>query len=371
VGAQYAVTRNLKVEVSYVANRGHRLQGSNLAYNEASAGNFFNLVKSGNASVPVCDPWTAGSVGAPYPFSGFCGPAFAAIAPYPQLAQGAAYYIDYPNLYYVGLPLGQSFYDAMVAEVVKRSGKGLTMDMSYTLSRQLGDTFDNLGDSYEVALNGIQDMSNLKEAAHTLSSYDQRHIVKGYATYLLPFGNGHRLLANRGRVLNAVVGGWTVSGLVTYASGPPLSFYSPNIYNYYPGWAAIYVNYNLGGYKGSGFNPSNFTPATGANPAPSGNSYFPASVVSNPPDGQLGIGPARVGALRGFGIKSEDASLLKYFRFGPEEKYALSVRVEFYNLFNRNTFANPNTSVGSPQFGYVTGSTDTPRQGQFGARFQW
>lgn len=371
VGAQYAVTRNLKVEVSYVANRGHRLQGSNLAYNEASAGNFFNLVKTGNASVPVCDPWTAGSVGVPYPFSGFCGPAFAAIAPYPQLAQGAAYYIDYPNLYYVGLPLGQSFYDAMVAEVVKRSGKGLTMDMSYTLSRQLGDTFDNLGDSYEVALNGIQDMSNLKEAAHTLSPYDQRHILKGYATYLLPFGNGHRLLANRGRVLNAVVGGWTVSGLVTYASGPPLSFYSPNIYNYYPGWAAIYVNYNLGGYKGSGFNPSNFTPATGANPAPSGNSYFPASVVSNPPDGQLGIGPARVGALRGFGIKSEDASLLKYFRFGPEEKYALSVRVEFYNLFNRNTFANPNTSVGSPQFGYVTGSTDTPRQGQFGARFQW
>ena len=157
MGTQFAVTKNTTVEVSYIGNRGHRLQGSNLAYNEASATAFFNLVKSGNASVPVCDPGTASSVGVPYPFAGFCGPAFAAIAPYPQLAEGAAYYTGYPNLYYVGLPLGQSSYDSMVVELVKRSGKGLTTDMSYTLSRQVGDTFDNFGDSYEVALNGIQD----------------------------------------------------------------------------------------------------------------------------------------------------------------------------------------------------------------------
>jgi hypothetical protein len=258
-----------------------------------------------------------------------------------------------------------------IRQSVEPVQKGLAMDMSYTLSRQRGDTFDNFGDSYDVALNGIQDLSNLKEAAHTLSPYDQRHIVKGYAAYQLPFGNGHRLLANRGGILDLIVSGWTLCGLVTYASGQPLSFYSPNIYNYYPGWAAIYVNYDLGGYKGSGFSPGDFTPITSANPAPRGNLYFPASVVSNPPDGQLGSGPSRVNVLRGFGIKSEDASVLKYFRFGPEGRFALSVRVEFYNLFNRNTFANPNTSVGSSQFGYVTGSTDIPRQGQFGARFQW
>ncbi len=371
IGTQFVVSKDTTLEVSYIGNRGHRLQGSNLAYNEANAGAFFNLVKSGNASVPVCDPGTASSVGVPYPFSGFCGPAFAAIAPYPQLAEGAAYYTGYPNLYYVGLPLGQSSYDSMVVELVKRSGRGLTTDLSYTLSRQVGDTFDNFGDSYEVALNGIQDLSNLKEAAHTLSPYDQTHVLKGFVTYQLPFGNGHRLLASRSRVLNSIVSGWTLSGVVTYASGSPLSFYSPNIYNYYPGWSAIYVNYNLGNYHGRTFGASNFTPPTSGNPAPTGNLYFPASVVSNPPDGQLGSGPSRIGALRGFGIDSENAGLLKYFRFGQDEKYQLSFRIELYNLFNRNTFANPNTTVGSSQFGYVTGSTDSPRQGQFGARFQW
>ena len=369
LGTQYAVTKNTRVEVSYIANRGHRLQGSNLAYNEAAPGKFFDLVRSGNASVPVCDPSTAASVGVPYPFSGFCGPAFAAIAPYPQLAQGAAY-IGYPNLYYVGLPLGQSFYDSMVVEVMKQSGNGVTMDMSYTLSRQLGDTFDNFGDSYEVALNGIQDLSNLKEAAHTLSPYDQKHVVKGYATYRLPFGNGHRL-TTRYRVVNAMASGWTLSGLVTYASGPPLSFYSPNIYDYYPGWAAVYVNYNLADYKSRSFHPGDFAPPSGTSPPPGGDSYFPASVVSNPADGELGHGPSRISALRGFGMKSENASLLKYFRFGRDGRCALSIRLEFYNLFNRNTFANPNTTVGSPWFGYVTGSNDSPRQGQFGARFAW
>jgi len=371
VGAQYEVTKDMRVEVSYIANRGHRLQDSNLSYNAPSAARFFDLVKSWNASVPVCDPGTAASVGVPYPYPGFCGPAFAAIAPYPQLAESAAYYIGYPNLYYVGLPLGQSFYDSLVVEVKKRTGKGLTMDMSYTLSRQLGNTFNNFGDSYDVALNSIQDPFNLKEAAHTLSPYDQKHVVKGYATYQLPFGKGRQLLANRGRVMNGIVGGWTVSTLLTYGSGQPLSFYSPNIYNFYPGWGAIYVNYNLGDYRGSKFNPHNFSPPTGADPTPAGNLYFPASVVTNPDNGQLGAGPSRIAALRGFGTKSENVSLLKDFRFGNDGRFEVSFRVEFYNIFNRNTFANPNTSVGNPQFGYVTGSTDTPRQGQFGTRFRW
>ena len=75
--------------------------------------------------------------------------------------------------------------------------------------------------------------------------------------------------------------------------------------------------------------------------------------------------------MRGFGIKNEDVSLAKNFRFGADGRFDLSVRIEFYNLLNRTTFANPNTSVGSPQFGYVTGANSRPRQGQFGARFQW
>lgn len=76
-------------------------------------------------------------------------------------------------------------------------------------------------------------------------------------------------------------------------------------------------------------------------------------------------------ALRGFGYADEDITLMKYTSFGPEGKFKLSIRVEFYDLFNRHYFDNPNTDISSPNFGYVTGVQGASRNGQFGARLQW
>ncbi|MBV9155506.1 MAG: hypothetical protein JO097_04545 [Acidobacteriaceae bacterium] len=336
------------------------------------------MAKSKKGFNYVCSPADAAANGVPYPYSGFCAPAFAAIAPYPQLAAAEANYWFYPNLYYVGLPLGQSYYDSMVVQLVKRLSSGLTLDLNYTLGRSEGDTYSNFGDSYDTA--GIQDFANLSEAAHTLSVYDQKHTFKGAVTYELPFGHGRRWLSDRGKFLNGLVSGWRLSGLVRYASGAPLSFSSSNYY-YYPLWATTYVNYNLTGYNGSQFNAANFTPPTGSDPAPPGDLYFPKTIVVNysskpnqiesPAYGDLGTGPARIDALRGFGVKSEDASLMKNTYFGREGRFRLQLRVEFYNIFNRHTFNNPDTNLTDATFGYVTGVNSLPRQGQFGIRFEW
>jgi outer membrane receptor protein involved in Fe transport len=78
-----------------------------------------------------------------------------------------------------------------------------------------------------------------------------------------------------------------------------------------------------------------------------------------------------VSANRGFGYADEDATLLKNTAFGENGKYRLSFRVEFYNLFNRHYYSNPNTDITSAQFGFTTGLTGNGRNGQFGARFQW
>ncbi len=370
LGVQYEINDTTRIEVAYIGNRGHHLQDSGLQNNQASAQQFFPLAKSGKGFNYVCSPADAAANGVPYPYSGFCAPAFAAIAPYPQLAAAEANYWFYPNLYYVGLPLGQSYYDSMVVQLVKRLSSGLTLDFSYTLARSEGDTYSNFGDSYDTA--GIQDFSNLSEAAHTLTPYDQKHTFKGAVTYELPFGHGRRWLSDHGKFLNTLVSGWRLSGLVRYASGAPLSFSSSNYY-YYPLWATTYVDYNLAGYKGSQFNPANFNLPTASNAAPSGDLYFPKTVAVNPPYGDLGTGPARIDALRGFGIKNEDASLMKNTYFGPEGRFRLQLRVEFYNIFNRHTFSNPDTSLNdlNTTFGYVTGVNSLPRQGQFGIRFEW
>ena len=368
VGAQYEINKDTRLEVSYVGNRGHHLQDPTLAADEPSPSKFFGLINSGNAFNYVCSPKDAAANGVAYPYAGFCAPALSAIAPYPQISAAETTYWFYPVLYYSGLSLGQSFYDSMVAEITKRAGAGLTMDLNYTLSRQVGDTFSDFGDSYGVA--SIQDFSNLKEAAHTVSPYDTKHVVKGYVTYQLPFGNSKRWMSGKGRIANGIVGGWTLSGLVLYHTGQPLSFTSSNYY-YYPAWAATYVNYNLSSYTPPYFTGSAYTPPTAANPTPAGDRYLPATVAVNPTYGQLGTGSVRQDVLRGPGSANEDASLLKYFRFGADGRYALSVRVEFYNIFNRHSFANPITDLNSAQFGYIPGISSSPRQGQFGARFTW
>lgn len=82
----------------------------------------------------------------------------------------------YPSLYVVNPPLGQSYYDSFVVQAVKRFGRGLALDLSYTLSQQKGNSFTNFGESWNVG--GIEDYSNLGEAAQTLLPYDQRNVVK-------------------------------------------------------------------------------------------------------------------------------------------------------------------------------------------------
>ena len=127
-GFEQQLTSNTKLEVAYVGNRGHRLTDASLAWNEGSTSNFLRLVRNNpglNAySNYVCNPAQAASAGVPYPYPNFCAPALAAIAPLPQMASAEVNYWFYANLQYAGLPLGQSFYDSLLVDVVKRAGRG-------------------------------------------------------------------------------------------------------------------------------------------------------------------------------------------------------------------------------------------------------
>jgi hypothetical protein len=164
--------------------------------------------------------------------------------------------------------------------------------------------------------------------------------------------------------LNAIVGGWTVSGIVGYGSGFPLSVYSSN---WAPGWAAFYPNINPNIDPGRQFNKANFNPAVPKDP---GNRYFDPKIFENPAPGELGAALASSGVVRGFGSASEDMRLAKYVFFGSD-RFRLSFTFDVYNVFNRHSYGNPDTNMTSQTFGHVTGVTGNPRQGQFGARFQW
>ena len=377
IGVQYELTPNMRVEVSYVGNRGNNLADTALAWNEAPASQFFDLVNRFGANAYndyIYSAADAAAYGVKYPYPGFWGPVLAAIAPYPQVAAWSSTYWYYYNLLYVGLPLGQSSYDSMVVNLVKRGGRGLTMDLSYTLSRQKGDSF-SAQQEYNGYYTPVQDFSNLKQAADTLTGYDQTHIVKGFVSYELPFGKGRRWLSSQHRVVNGIVGGWTLAGIVTYYSGQPFRVGTSSGGALYPLWGNILPNYNLSGFKGPS-DPNKYQVPQEGQPVPAVDFYMPSTVASNPPDGQLGKGPAAISDLRCPGGANENVSALKYFGFGPDARYRLSFRAEFYNVFNRHSYningcGGSSASIGADNFGQILGVADNPRTGQFAVRFEY
>jgi Carboxypeptidase regulatory-like domain/TonB dependent receptor len=358
-GVQYALTKDLTVEVSYVGNRGRRLTGSTLRYNSADWETHRALHMSGHEWDWVDSQASADTAGVPYPYQGFTGFAYQAIVPYPQVASRTA---DGPIIY-VGTPLGRSDYNAFQVEVIKRSTRGLTMDFSYTLARARSNSINNFGETFWWG--GLQDYSDLDREAKNLNPWDQKHVFKGAFTYELPFGKGRKFLSGSGGALNAIISGWTFSGIVRYGGGYPLSVYSSN---WVPGWSTIYPNINSNIDNSRKFGKANFNPALPNDP---GNLYFDPAIFENPPDGELGKALAISGVIRGFGDAAEDVRLAKYFYFGDDRRFRLSFTFDLYNVFNRHGYGNPETNMTSPDFGYVTGVSGAPRQGQFGARFQW
>jgi hypothetical protein len=376
IGVQQQLTPNMRVEASYVANRSHRLTDTALAYNQGPSSTFLRLAQQipnlNGFSNYVCSPADATTYGISYPYAGFCGPVLSAIAPYPQLAQAASNFWFFPNLLYAGLPLGQSYYDSMIVDFVKRTGRGLTMDLSYTLSRTEGDTFSAQQENNGF-YTGIQDFSNFGVAAHSITNYDQTHVVKGFVSYELPFGRGRQWLNGQGRVVNRIVSGWTLAGLVRYYSGQPFQVGVPN--QYYPQWGTFYPNFNLAGFTGPS-DPTKFRPVPPGDPIPAGNFYMPTTVASAPAPGQFGQGPPAITELRCPGGANEDVSVLKNVPLGPDAQYRLSFRAEFYNVFNRHYYdingcGGRRATVGSANFGEIFGVNSAARSGQFAIRFEF
>ena len=262
----------------------------------------------------------------------------------------------------------------MVVDLVKRTGRGLTMDVNYTYSRQRGDTYTS-AQEYNAFYTPVQDFGNIAAAANSLTSYDLTHIVKGYVTYELPFGKGQRWLADKRGLLNAVVGGWRVNTIVLYTSGQPihLGINQP----FYPIWGTFYPNFSPN--PPGPTSPSGFSGAEALSNSSYYYPYFAKSVATAPvnPSGTVvgfGSGGAYDGDLRCPGQANENASILKYFTMGSDGQYQLSMRVEFYNLFNRHYYAingcgGTTTNIGDANFAAVTGVNSTQRTGQFGLRF--
>ena len=365
LGAEFELGRDLRFDVMYTGNRGRRLQSGDLEGNQPDIKALSQLINSWSEWNWVWDEASAAAAGVPFRYPGFSSYAFAALLPYPQLWQNGVWA---GPLLHVGSPLGKSDYKSLYFSLTKRPTRGLATQISYTLGSSHGNLQNYLGGFQEIWWTGpLQDLTKLEEEAKAPLFYDQKHIVKGYVMYELPFGKGKRFASDAGSILNAFIGGWTIGSMFKYNSGSPIGV---NSNNWYAGWERpIYAVRNPDGNYQRKFKAENFNYGKPGDP---GNLYFDPANFSNPAYGDLGTVPIYRGDFRGFGWSNEDVMFLKNFRFA--ERFRVQFRFEMYNLFNRHHFRDPNTNIGNPSgqpFGYVTGIVGSPREGQIGARFEW
>jgi hypothetical protein len=251
---------------------------------------------------------------------------------------------------------GDSTYHALQMKVVKRMRTGGTVQASYTWSKLLSDT-DTLSSWLEAGhgVGGVQDASNLR-LEKSLASFDAAHRLVVSYVYDLPVGKGKPVLGSVHGIADKLVSGWGVAGVSTFQSGLPLAFTT-----------ATNLTSSLGG--GSRPNAISSQKTIDGSAQSRIGQWFNTSAFAQPAAFTFGSESRTDPVLKAAGINNWDFTIVKQTQI--TERTRLEFRTEFINLFNRVQFADPGTSLGSPQFGIVTSAMNLPRLVQLGLRLSF
>ncbi|MCS7024609.1 MAG: TonB-dependent receptor [Bryobacteraceae bacterium] len=235
-----------------------------------------------------------------------------------------------------------SNYHALQANVRRRWSQGLLMALAYTY----GKAIDTVPDA-AIGATEVQN-PNCFACERGLGATDIRHNASVHGLWELPWARRSRLL-----------GGWKLGGLMLARTGAALNVTQPvntagsdNLINQRPD-------------RVLGVNPyrKNPTPELWLDPA--------AFLLA--PRGRFGNSGRN--PIHGPGFLQLDASAIKDIRL--TERFVLQFRSEIFNVLNRPNFANPNTVVGTPNFGRIfntfgrTIGSGTSRQIQLVLRLNW
>lgn len=357
--AQRQLSTNSVFEVAYNANVGAHLQTGLVNLNQVPTAvwqSYVNKLGVTQATALFTAQATsalAQSNGIVLPYPQFADPAIQttqrtvsqALRPFPQ-------YLNINTGAQSGDKSGHSSYHAMTIRMDRRFSEGLTFQWNYTFSKILTDS-----DTYNAPNGASQDQYN-RGAEKSIGAFDQTHAVKLSTLYELPWGKGRRWM-NSG-VASHVLGGWRVSGILTYLSGFPVALQRNNpfaslLFNgttrptvtSYDNWRAP--------IKGDQFDPA-IDRFLDISAFPTQATAFGNVTRYNP-------------KVRAFPTYNENVSLAKSFSF--TEDFRLDFRWEMFNMFNRHIFALPNTNLNNNTFGQVTSTVGEARQMQVGLKLYW
>jgi hypothetical protein len=288
------------------------------------------------------------------------------ITKYPQFAG------DFEGLM---LENANSWYNALQIRFQKRTTHHISFEGSYTISK--ATDFSSAGRNSWVGALGLgvpQQLDNLS-AERSIGANDTPQRLAAAVVVDLPVGRKEWIGGNMNRGLDAIIGGWSISTLVTEQSGQPMNIGLSN--------SRISNGTQRPDVTCSQLKTGASMHSVALNWQNAGNGgpvFLNANCFADPGDQVPGNAPRYFPGLRVDGIHNTDMNFYK--SFVPKEGMRIELRAEMFNLFNHPRFAQPDSAVGNagtsnPFFGTITsdnlyGSTlETPRFFQFGIRFEF
>ena len=258
---------------------------------------------------------------------------------------------------------GSVNYEGLQSEVDHRMSAGLTLQGSYVWAKSLGDVGGDAPTTYSPEVIYGTPVANRFDLAANRGNIAavRRNRVLVSGLYDLPVGQGRRFLSQMGAVSQAFFGGWSISTVSLWQTGPYLTpITSPS---YDPG------NLNLV-YRGAFQRPDCIANGNLAHPTP--DNYFNLAAFNPIPTGP--VGNCRVGSLVGPGTVAIAGGVQKTFAIG--ERVHVKFESTFTNLLNHSNYAPPSVDVSSPAtFGKITSVQSSEnagnRTGQLALRLEF
>jgi len=134
------------------------------------------------------------------------------------LGPGAFYHPQYAALATYST-IGSSDYHGATVTLRHRFKSDLAFDLNYTFAKSFDDS--SVLEAQAATANFIRNPLNLR-LSRAVSNFDVRHNFNANWLAALPFGRGKWLLGNSNRALDAIIGGWQLTGIVRLHSGLPI-----------------------------------------------------------------------------------------------------------------------------------------------------
>jgi hypothetical protein len=340
LGVQYSLTNNDLFDVSYVGNHGVHVLAQYLEWNE----------------LPVQDLAMGNALNAlvPNPFYGHIKSSGCGLdQPTVVEAQLLRPYPEYCSVTEAPPAVGSSTYNALQVTYTHRWHSGLDLNLSYTYSKFMDNVQGASGWAFPGTGSSVRNSYDLA-AERSVDATDLTHSFVANYNYQLPFGKGQRFGSDWNKGVNAVLGDWQWSGILTMHTGLPLSI-NP-------------ASNNTVGTASYGFNQRpNIVP--GVSPVPQNqsiNNWINPAAFSQPAPFTFGDAPRFLSNLRAPGFVNWDMGLQKWWNITETKRFQF--RFELFNAFNHPNFFTPDTNLGDANFGTITAAYPA-RSLQFAGKF--